>query len=674
MNIIFVSPIIYTNRKFIPHVPLGLLSLASILCEKDQKYNIKIVDLNTEIENKNVVVDRYFYHSVANFLLSYNPDIIGFTTLCDSYAQVLNISKLIKFNSPNTCILFGGPQASIVDYQTLKNFDSVDVIVRGEAEETIKDLIDYLMGSMKIDDVSGITYKKNGKPIRTNDRKYIENLDVLPMPAYHLYPIKEFVSQDIPIPVDVGRGCPYNCKFCSTSIFWRNTWRLKTPSRIVAEIQYLNKNYNVQNFDMIHDAFTVKKEIIRNFCNLLIKMNLNIKWKCGARIDLIDTELLELMALSGCNKIFFGIESGSAEMQRTIGKNLKMKFPSDVLKILNETLEKGIVPETSFVFGYPSETENDLKLTLNMIHEIRRIGIDITQFHILAPHPGTEFMLKCGENLMFDGYFSDVSSGYNQAGDIDVIIKYPKIFSAFHYYQLKYLDRKIIIGLDKTIQILYYCIKWSLFLILDSLKINLYDIYCNWVNSEKCNVQDIIKDDNLFLYRFKSFLLNFIENQQLDMPFLYDLLKYEMAIYEIYRKSNLTNRFCGNRKYSIDDDQYLISRGDNLFIMKFEYDIQAIIKDIKFNKIEKSYSRSNSYILLYPEKNNIVSSVNIDKFSYQFIQQLNNKCFKNIIEKMELLYPDYDRKNIYSACLKILFFLEERNLVSISCSLACGSA
>jgi radical SAM superfamily enzyme YgiQ (UPF0313 family) len=669
MNILFVAPIIVSNDKFIPHVPLGILSIASVLMEFERNYSIRVVDLNLEIRKNNIVLDKKFYPSIAQFLLSYDPDVIGFTTLCDSYAHVLNISHFIKLCSPKTYIMFGGPQASIVDCQTLDNFDSVDVIVRGEAEKTIIELFEFINGSRSIDNVLGVTYKNKGASIRTNDRKFITDLDELPIPAYQLYPVKELSNQDIPIPIDVGRGCPFSCKFCSTSSFWKNTWRLKSPSRIICEIQYLNEVFDVNNFDLIHDTFTVNKILVSDFCKRLMETNLKIKWKCGSRIDCIDSELLELMARSGCNRLFLGIETGSEEMQKQIGKNLKMKFPEDVLSKLNVMLNIGIMPETSFVFGYPNETEKDLRQTLKMIHEIRRYGIDITQLHMLAPHPGTEFMQKFGESMIYDGYYSDVSSGYNLPENIELIIKYPKIFSAFYYFNLDGLDRKSIVWLDKVIHILYYRLKWTVFVILDILDISFYDLYNNWSESTKYSISQLIVDENHLLNDFKCYLFCMMDSYKLNVSYIIDLIDYELFLYKYGKKLALSkqlDKVTINNEVDIYCKKTLISKRIDVVVKEYEYDLHKIIEDIKRKKLKKWYAPHASYIMFYGENESKVCTLNVDYFVNQVIDLLNGINFTSIVDEMSSLYPGYDKGNIHAACLEIMNKLKINNLVDFA--------
>ncbi len=213
-------------RLIAEEAPIGILTLAAVL--ERRGIAPRIVNLNRlyyeylrGAENK---ID--FCAFAARKLESELFDVFGFGTICSTYPLTIRIAREVKRAHPEAAIVLGGPQASVVDVQTLRAFGFLDVIVRGEAEETFPQLLSALAGDGRLDLISGITFRRRGEIVRNRDAPVILDLDELPMPAFHLYPeLKDCRS----VPLEIGRGCPFACTFCSTNDFFRRRFRLKSP-------------------------------------------------------------------------------------------------------------------------------------------------------------------------------------------------------------------------------------------------------------------------------------------------------------------------------------------------------------------------------------------------------------------------------------------------------------
>lgn len=153
-------------------------------------------------------------------------------TICSTYPLTLRIAERVRRARPRVPIVFGGPQASAVDIATLQRFPQVDFILRYEAEESLPALLNALQAGRAVEGVAGLTYRRSGDVVRTPSSPVIDDLDRLPIPAYHRYP---YLKQARFIPLELGRGCPYACTFCSTNDFFRRNFRLKTPRLIVEQ-------------------------------------------------------------------------------------------------------------------------------------------------------------------------------------------------------------------------------------------------------------------------------------------------------------------------------------------------------------------------------------------------------------------------------------------------------
>ncbi len=198
-------------------MPLGLLALAASL--RLNNYCVQIYQPWKRLLNKGD------YQQVAREVLFNNPKIIGFSTWCISYPTSLKLAQTIKSLELEIPIVFGGPQASILDRETLSEYSCIDYILRGEADNSLVDLVRNLTNgnnSKCLEKIPGLTYRiPSGNKIKRNeDIGYITDMDTLPIPAYDLIPFNKIVK------LDVGRGCPYKCTVCTTSSYFSKYYRV----------------------------------------------------------------------------------------------------------------------------------------------------------------------------------------------------------------------------------------------------------------------------------------------------------------------------------------------------------------------------------------------------------------------------------------------------------------
>ncbi len=420
-------------------LPLGLLSLAAVLENIGQQ--VDLVDFNYSLCNHELSLDDKFYSTAAARIAAVSPDLIGFSTMCNSYHITLRMAEAIKSILPGIPVLFGGPQSSVVDTETLAAFPFVDVILRGEAEQTLPQLIAEISSGTGTYDVPGLTYRSEGRIVRNCDAPLIPDLDSLPIPAYHLFPHGLGGAPAI----DVGRGCPFACTFCSTSGFWKRRFRTKSIDRIVQEMRMLKEKYGATNFTLMHDLFTVNRKRVHVFCDRLQSEKMDVTWSCSARVDCVDRELLQHMADSGCRGVFYGVETGSARMQREIRKNLKL---DQVSVAVDATLDAEMNTTVSFITGFPTETTEDLRQTMDVIQSMLGRSQVSVQLHLLAPQVGTPDYDRYGGRVAFDGYYSDIAGAGQKFLEHDWFRQYPALFSSFSYFQTDNLPRQLVRGVD----------------------------------------------------------------------------------------------------------------------------------------------------------------------------------------------------------------------------------
>jgi radical SAM superfamily enzyme YgiQ (UPF0313 family) len=421
---------------------MGVLSLAAVL--EQQGIPSEIIDLNRLYyqymrAGEHRQNDVGFCSYVDRALSALSVDVFGFSTICSSYPLTLRLAKAVRLSHPEATIILGGPQASVVDVATLKTYPFVDVIVRGEAEETLPRLLDEMCGKgIGLEHLAGITYRHGPDILRNQNAWVIEDLDSLPMPAFHLY---AHISDCSYAPIEAGRGCPFACSFCSTNDFFRRRFRMKSPDVLVKQMTTIKEMFGIDSFDLVHDMFTVDRKKVLSFCQAVKESGEELHWSCSARTDCLDDEMLDLMASAGCNGIFFGVDTGSDRMQNLIHKRLDL---SEAASRIKRTNQHGIKHTVSLIIGFPEESKEDMRATIRFLGDsLRHQHVDI-QLHLLAPLAETPITTQYREQLLYDDIFSDISfQGWEQdPEERAMIIANRDIFPNFYGLPTQWLDRE----------------------------------------------------------------------------------------------------------------------------------------------------------------------------------------------------------------------------------------
>jgi radical SAM superfamily enzyme YgiQ (UPF0313 family) len=408
--------------------PLGLLSLAAVL--ERAGYEVKVYDsdlLNSPIEQ------------MVRFVKDFNPDFTGIYCNTSNYNRVLNYADNIK-KIKDCLVCLGGPHPIIMPAEVLKNM-SVDLVVMGEGEETLLELLNFLNENKDLKQVKGIAFKtKNAEIVVNKRRAHIQDIDTLPMPARHLVEIEKYrpsPHQYKTLPMTtmiVSRGCPFGCLFCASRNVWGRSYRARSVDKVIDEIKFLIEKYEIKNINFWDDLWGLKDEWTHDFCRKIIDEKIKISWSCERRIDTGNLEILKLMKKSGCYSIFYGIESLDQECLNNINKGTTIEQAEDVMK---NTKKAGIEVRANFIVGLPGDTPEKLKKT---IKRICKINPDYIKFNLMTPYPGTELykQVKEGKWGKFEedwskstGYFATfLPFGYKSFEELEAMRKYA--FRKFH--------------------------------------------------------------------------------------------------------------------------------------------------------------------------------------------------------------------------------------------------
>jgi radical SAM superfamily enzyme YgiQ (UPF0313 family) len=439
---------------------LGILSVAAILEAAGDRPHI--FDVNAEYLRfaEAAGTDRIdeFAHHLAATAVRANADVYGFSSICSTFPLSLRVAQAIKEMRPYATTLFGGPQASVVDQSVIGSFPFVDFILRGEAEESLPVLLRELQGDYQYSRVPGLTYRDGGMVRRTPNAPVIEDLDSLPSPSYHL---SAYLHGAKAASIELGRGCPFSCTFCSTNDFFRRRFRLRSPERVLAEMRSIAGTYGIRHFELVHDMFTVDRKRVVAFCDVMRTSGEDFTWDCSARTDCVDEELLSQMSASGCRGLFFGIESGSVRMQRMIDKDLDPVRAQEMLRVCERL---GMRTTASLITGFPEEQWADVRDTLRVYLQSARCSLSHPQINLLAPLAGTPLYTDHADELVLEDYCSDMSHQGLGSSDQDreLIRRYPQIFPNFYMIPTRWLDRDTLFELRELLGMAVENFRWLL--------------------------------------------------------------------------------------------------------------------------------------------------------------------------------------------------------------------
>lgn len=381
-------------------LPLGIAYLAAVL--KNEGCLVKIINPRTRYQ-------RLSIQKILNDIREFSPDFIGLSFYTENILLLYQyINKLEILKIP---LIAGGPHSSVLPREVLNN--GIDIVVRGEGEETVSELLSYFCGDVTKEDILGISYKdKNGNIIDNPDRPPVSNLDSIPFPARYLFEnsanIRNKVDYSLFSSIIASRGCPFKCIYCQHKNYPH--YRYRSTSNIIEEIKFLKDRYNLGGFAFEDSVFTINKECVLDICEALIKENLKIGWSCSSRLDIVDTELLTKMKQAGCWHIVYGAESLNPDTLKKIRKGIN---PVRLDVVAGWMQDLGISMGVNFMWGFPWESAEDIKENLRKVTSKSRYFNKIMAAGIPMPFPGTELYELYKDEYNFENWWLNPHKRYN---------------------------------------------------------------------------------------------------------------------------------------------------------------------------------------------------------------------------------------------------------------------
>ena len=387
MKVLFVNPPQTASKyKFMGVIapPLGIAYMAGVL----QENNIDVEILDASAEDMD-------FKDVEKELLKRKPDLVALTALTPTIGRALETAQVVKETLPDSIVVMGGYHPTFNFIETLED-ENVDIVIRGEGEYIMLNLVQALENQSSLHDVKGIVFEdKNSKEIVVNpEAPLIQDLDELPFPALNLLPMKKYRLLDMDTHMTTmitTRGCPMQCSFCSSAAMHGKKIRERSVENIVDEIEYLKTNYDIDTIAFMDDTFTLKKRKVMAICDEILKRNIEIMWGCTSRVDTLDEKLLKKMKESGCITIFIGVESADQQQLDNMCKNTTIAKIENAFKIAHKLKIRTIA---SVALGMPGDTKEIMNKTVKFVHKLKP---NYAIYSLATPYPGTRFYKEAFE-------------------------------------------------------------------------------------------------------------------------------------------------------------------------------------------------------------------------------------------------------------------------------------
>lgn len=348
-----------------------------------------------------VILDHNDEKDYEGFLKQHIKDAIcvGISSLTGTQIRYgLQMSHFIKSINPEIPVIWGGHHPTACPEQTVSD-PRIDIVVRHEGELTFLELVQTIEKRGSLDGVKGITYKSNGKVINNPSRLPMD-LSEMPDIPWHLIDIERKLKNSVDkfIAIQTGRGCPFNCTFCSIEKTGVEIHRMFTPEYIIRNLEPIINKYQIKKCKFFEPHFITNKQRVKEICTEFINKKINIEWSASARADTFarfDDETLNLLPKSGCEMVTFGFESGSQEVLNRVNKKAKVEHAISSVKLC---YKYSVTTMACFVIGFPFETLKDMWQTLKLISTLRHLNPNIIiNIQIYTAYPATILYKECIE-------------------------------------------------------------------------------------------------------------------------------------------------------------------------------------------------------------------------------------------------------------------------------------
>jgi len=392
MRVLFAAARSYNPKQMYREYPLGIGFLGTVL--KQNGHDIRIFDQNVE-----GIEDSHFFKALTEF----QPQVVGFSVITPNYPVARRQMRELRQRFPDIRIIAGGIHASLFPEDLV--VDGADAVVLGEGESLIEELVCRLGDGRDLSDLQGVVFRNgDGQFIRTQGWSQISQLDTLPFVDRGLYNLPRYTHHSML----ASRGCPHHCAFCCnyTGTIRNDGVAIRWHEKVIDEMQHLRDTFGAREIFFADDIFLLRKQDIRQFCQACAARDLGVTWIGQMRADRVDDGIAAGMAQAGCQRIYFGVESGSEQILRAAKKGMTK---DQIRRGIASAIKAGMRVKTGWIYGLPGSPDEQYE-SVDFMLELRPHEISI---HQLIPFPGTVY--------------------YSDAARFGIRIANPKSFESFCY-------------------------------------------------------------------------------------------------------------------------------------------------------------------------------------------------------------------------------------------------
>jgi anaerobic magnesium-protoporphyrin IX monomethyl ester cyclase len=405
-----------------PYPPLGTLYAASLMRKNGYKVSLFDTMFATLPEEAAAQLEKH----QPDFFVIYDDGFNYLTKMCLTNMREAAFSMCRQAKAKNCKVIVCSSDSTDRYKEYLK--EGADFVIIGEGEQTLLELIGAIRNDMPdYTGIQGLAYLKDGKAVKALGRPVLKDLDSLPLPAWDLVNMQQYKDSWLKhtgyfsLNMSTTRGCPFKCNWCAKPIYG-NRYNSRSPENVVQEIRLLKEWFKIDHIWFCDDIFGLKPGWVEEFARLMQQEKLKIRFKIQSRADLlVEEDLVNALADSGCEIAWIGAESGSQKILDAMDKG------TTVEQIHRSTLlmkKHGIKPSFFIQFGYLGEVKEDIELTIKMINELLPFEIGIS---VSYPLPGTVF---------YDKVKTDLKNKTNWTDSDEMALMFSNTFPPSYYKQL----------------------------------------------------------------------------------------------------------------------------------------------------------------------------------------------------------------------------------------------
>ena len=373
--------------------PIGVGILVALA--RTSGLRVDTLDFQRLVLQREVPWPQNFFPAAEEMIASRPALVYGFSVMNVGLPWAVRLAAVVRKLHPSALIVFGGPHATLLGHELLRDFPEIDVVAVREGERIIVPLLEAARqgGSEALTRVPNLLLRQQSTIVSTEFAPFVDSLDDVPLIDYD----PELLRAIGILSVEAGRGCPYHCSFCSSHSIWTRKPRFKSAARLVTEaaryVEAAGERPEPLLISFEHDDFLANRPWFFEFAKKKMEMGASFRYGITARVNHITPHVAEVLADTGCVSVFMGLETGSDRLQTSSAKHLAL---ASIVPRIRYLLSLGIHVSTNFILGFPDETIEEMEHTVSLMLEVRWSGADVN-ISVMCPEPGSALYLDTPE-------------------------------------------------------------------------------------------------------------------------------------------------------------------------------------------------------------------------------------------------------------------------------------